>query len=136
MVDENFGTVNLTVELIGTICGEIEIDFRVSNGNHSFTATGMILQCTMLNLHIDQKCIHCTDFCTTTEDDYTIVTMRPLVLSTEVLSINITIDINDDDLFEPAESFEISLFFKEQPVIPRVTLDPKTANITIQGMRF
>ena len=62
--------------------------------------------------------------------------MSPLVLSTEVLNVNITIDINDDDLFESAESFEISLFFKEQPIIPRVILDPKTANITIQGMRF
>ena len=48
VVDENFRTVNLTVGLMGTICGEIEIDFRVSNSNRSFTATGMILRCTML----------------------------------------------------------------------------------------
>ena len=62
------------------------------------------------------------------------MTKTPLILSTEVPNDTIKIDINDDNLFEPAESFQISLFFKEQTMIPRVTLDPKTANITIQGM--
>ena len=38
VVDEDVGRVNLTVGLMGSICGEIEIEFQVSN-NRSFTAT-------------------------------------------------------------------------------------------------
>jgi hypothetical protein len=41
---ENVGKVNLTVGLIeGNICGEIEIGFNISNSNHSFTATGIMI---------------------------------------------------------------------------------------------
>ena len=80
--------------------------------------------------------IHCMDFCIITGEDYTIMTKSPLILSTEFPNSTIIVDIVDDDLFEPAESFEISLFFKEQTVIPRVTLDPRTADITIQGTKF
>ena len=36
MVDENIGTVNLTVGLIGSICGEVKIHFQVSD-NSSLT---------------------------------------------------------------------------------------------------
>ena len=44
VVDEDVGRVNLTVGLMGSICGEIEIEFQVSN-NHSFTATdGTVLK--------------------------------------------------------------------------------------------
>ena len=64
------------------------------------------------------------------------MTKTPLIPSTGVPNDTITIDINDDNLFELAESFQISLFFKEQTMIPRVTLNPRTANITIQGMKF
>ena len=42
VVDEDVGRVNLTVGLVGNICGEIEIEFQVSNSNRSFTATGGI----------------------------------------------------------------------------------------------
>ena len=38
VVDEDVGTVNLTIGLVGSICGQIEIEFQVSN-NRSFTAT-------------------------------------------------------------------------------------------------
>ena len=38
VVDEDVGRVNLTVGLMGSIFGEIEIDFKVFN-NRSFTAT-------------------------------------------------------------------------------------------------
>ena len=38
VVDEDIGIVILTVGLMGSICGEIEIEFQVSN-NHSFTTT-------------------------------------------------------------------------------------------------
>ena len=72
----------------------------------------------------------------TTDVDYAIITESPLILSTEFPNATITIDIDDDDLSEPAESFEISLFFKGQTMIPRVTLNPSTANITIRGMTF
>ena len=37
LVDEG-GTENLTVALLGSICGEVDIYFRVSD-NNSFTAT-------------------------------------------------------------------------------------------------
>jgi hypothetical protein len=57
-----------------------------------------------------------------------------LILSTEFPNATITIDIVNDDLPEPDESFQIYLFFKEQ--ISRVTLDPRTANITIRGMKL
>ena len=80
--------------------------------------------------------VHCMDFCIITGEDYTILTKSPLILSTEFLNATILVDIVDDDLFEPAESFEISLFFKGQIVISRVTLDPRTAEITIQGIKF
>ena len=59
-----------------------------------------------------------------------------LILSTEFPNATITIDIVDDDLFEPDESFLVSLVFKDQMMIPRVTLDPSSANITIRGMRL
>ena len=59
-----------------------------------------------------------------------------LILSTEFPSATITIDIVDDDLFEPDESFLVSLVFKDQMMIPRVTLDPSSANITIRGMNL
>ena len=39
VVDEDVGRVNLTVGLVGSICGKIEIEFQVFNSNHSFTAT-------------------------------------------------------------------------------------------------
>jgi hypothetical protein len=58
--------------------------------------------------------------------------MEPLILSTEFPNATITTEIFDDDLDEPDESFQISLFFKEQ--IRNVTLDPRTINITIQGI--
>jgi hypothetical protein len=57
-----------------------------------------------------------------------------VILSTEFPNATITIEIVDDDLDEPDESFQISLFFKEQ--IQRVTLNPSTINITIQGMKL
>ena len=38
VVDEDIGRVNLSIGLMGRICGEMEIEFQVSN-NHSFTAT-------------------------------------------------------------------------------------------------
>ena len=46
VVDEDVGTVNLTVGLEGSICGEIEIEFQVSNNRSlNFTATdGTILK--------------------------------------------------------------------------------------------
>ena len=43
VVDEDVGRVNLTVGLVGNICGEIEIEFQVSNSNRSFTATGITI---------------------------------------------------------------------------------------------
>ena len=58
---------------------------------------------------------------------------RRLILSTESPNTTIIIDIVDDDLFEPDESFLVSLSFKDQMTIPRVTLDPRFASITIQG---
>jgi hypothetical protein len=61
--------------------------------------------------------------------------MEPsVILSTEFPNATITIEIVDDVLVEPDESFQISLFFKEQ--IRRVTLEPSTVNITIQGMKL
>ena len=56
-----------------------------------------------------------------------------LILSTESPNATITVDIINDNQPEPSdsESFLVSLFFKEQ--IPRVTLNPRFANITIQG---
>ena len=39
VVDEDVGRVNLTVGLVGSICGKIEIEFQVFHSNHSFTAT-------------------------------------------------------------------------------------------------
>ena len=38
VVDEDVGRVNLTVGLMGSICGQIEIEFQVFS-NHSFAAT-------------------------------------------------------------------------------------------------
>ena len=61
---------------------------------------------------------------------------RRLTLSTESPNATITIDIVDDGFFEPDESFLVSLFFKDQIMIPRVILDPRFANITIRGMRL
>ena len=107
MVDKG-AMVNLTVALLGNtmICGEVEIYFRVSE-NSSSTLT----------------------------QDYTIVTVSPLILSTEHPNDTISININDDgDLFEPDEFFEISLYFKEEIMIDRVKLNPRTANITIRGI--
>ena len=107
MVDEG-AMVNLTVALLGNtmICGEVEIYFRVSE-NSSSTLT----------------------------QDYTIVTVSPLILSTEHPNDTISININDDgDLFEPDEFFEIFLYFKEEIMIDRVKLNPRTANITIRGI--
>ena len=65
--------------------------------------------------------------------DYTIAMERRLILSTESPNTTITIDIINNNQPEPnnSESFLVSLFFKEQ--IPRVTLNPRFANITIQG---
>jgi hypothetical protein len=65
--------------------------------------------------------------------------MEPsVILSTEFPIATITIGIVDDVLVEPDESFQISLFFKEQikEQMRRVTLDPSTINITIQGMKL
>ena len=59
---------------------------------------------------------------------------RRLILSTEFPNATITIVIVNDDLFEPDESFLVSLVFKDQVMIPRVTLNPRFANITIRGM--
>jgi hypothetical protein len=70
----------------------------------------------------------------TTGEDYTIVMEPSVILSTEFPNATITIEIVDDDHPEPDESFQISLFFMQQ--IPRVTLDPRTINITIQGMKL
>ena len=67
-------------------------------------------------------------------EDYTIEMERRLILSTESPSATITIDIVDDDFFEPDESFPVSLSFKDQVMIPRVTLHPRFANITIRGI--
>ena len=61
---------------------------------------------------------------------------RRLILSTDFPNATITIDIVDDGLFEPDESFLVSLVFKGQMMIPRVILDPRFANITIRGMRL
>ena len=61
---------------------------------------------------------------------------RRLILSTEFPNATITIVIVNDDLFEPDESFLVSLVFKDQVMIPRVTLNPRFANITIRGMRL
>ena len=61
---------------------------------------------------------------------------RRLILSTEFPNATITIDIVDDGFFELDESFLVSLSFKDQMMIPRVTLDPRFANITIQGMKL
>ena len=152
MVDEG-GMENLTIVLSGNLCGEVEVYFHVVPDNSSFTATpgikySFMLIVRMYNLYMHElyfgqlndgymyDCI-CIATVTTTDVDYTIVTISPLILSTEVPNATITIDINDeDDLFEPAEFFEISLFFKEQIMIPRVTLNPSTASITIRGTRF
>ena len=71
-----------------------------------------------------------------TGEDYTIVMERRLILSTEFPNATITIDIVDDGLFEPGESFQVSLVFKDQMMIPRVILNPSSANITIRGMRL
>ena len=38
VVDEDVGSVNLTIGLVGSICGQIEIEFQVFD-NRSFTAT-------------------------------------------------------------------------------------------------
>ena len=75
-------------------------------------------------------------FCIITDKDYSILSESPLILSTEFPNDTITINIKDDNLFELAESFEIFLLFKDQAMIPRVTLDPRTANITIRCMKF
>ena len=61
---------------------------------------------------------------------------RRLILSTESPNTTITIDIINDNQPEPNESFLVSLFFKDQMMIPRVTLDPSSANITIRGMKL
>ena len=71
-----------------------------------------------------------------TGEDYTIAMERRLTLSTESPNATITIDIIDDGFFELDESFLVSLSFKDQMMIPRVTLDPSFANITIRGMRL
>ena len=67
-----------------------------------------------------------------TAGDYDVMTDSPLILSTELPNATITIEIIDDDITEPAESFEITLSFEGQP-IPRVMLDPNTTTITILG---
>ena len=61
---------------------------------------------------------------------------RRLILSTEFPNATITIDIMNDTQPEPNESFLVSLSFKDQMIIPRVTLDPRFANITIRGMKL
>ena len=43
VVDEDIGTVNLTVGLEGNICGKIEIEFQVLNSYRSFTAIGITM---------------------------------------------------------------------------------------------
>ena len=68
-----------------------------------------------------------------TGEDYTIVMERRLILSTEFPNTTITIDIVDD---ESDKFFLVSLSFKDQIMIPRVTLGPRFANITIRGMRL
>ena len=71
-----------------------------------------------------------------TGEDYSIVMERRLILSTEFPNATITIDIINDNQPEPDESFLVSLSFKDQIMIPRVTLVPRFANITIRGMRL
>ena len=83
--------------------------------------------------------LHCSEsiLCVfITDEDYTIVMERRLILSTEFPNATITIDIIDDGLPEQDEFFLVSLSFKDQVMIPRVTLDPSFANITIRGMRL
>ena len=64
--------------------------------------------------------------------DYTILTDSPLTLSTERPNATIDISINDDSDFEPAESFEIVLYFKDEI---NVALEPRAVNVTIQGTK-
>ena len=74
------------------------------------------------------------NFYITTGEDYTIMTeSRPLVLSTEFPNTTIIVEIVDDDIIEPDESFEISLHFPQGQPFRRVTLDPNIAIITILG---
>ena len=68
----------------------------------------------------------------TTVEDYAVLTNSSLILTTELPNATITINITNDDINEPAESFEITLSFQGQP-IPRVMLDPNTTTITILG---
>ena len=68
----------------------------------------------------------------TTVEDYAVSTNSSLILTTELPNATITINITNDDINEPAESFEITLSFQGQP-IPRVMLDPNTTTITILG---
>ena len=42
VVDEDVGRVNLTVGLVGNICGQIEIEFQVFNFR-SFTVIGITM---------------------------------------------------------------------------------------------
>ena len=64
--------------------------------------------------------------------DYTILTDpdSPLTLSTQRPNATIAISIDDDNIFEPAESFEIVLYFKDQI---NVALEPRAAIITIRA---
>ena len=63
-------------------------------------------------------------------NDYTGISSFSLTFGPTTSSIDILVDINNDNVFELTEMFSAALSFPGDP-IPRVTLLPDSAQITI-----
>ena len=63
-------------------------------------------------------------------NDYTGISDLSLTFGPNTSSIDIPVDINNDNVFELTEMFSAALSFPGDP-IPRVTLSPDSAQITI-----